>query len=54
VKDRPGEYSINQGKAVSPDLMIGYAGVGGFQLRLADPAGAPEMVLGRLISALQR
>ena len=44
----PGKYSINQQKAVSPDLMIGYAGVGGFQLRLADPADAPDLVLGRL------
>jgi lantibiotic modifying enzyme len=47
----PKKYFVNQQKVISPDLMIGYAGIGGFQLRLADPAGAPDLVLGRLISA---
>ncbi|MDQ2638226.1 MAG: protein kinase [Actinomycetota bacterium] len=51
VPDEPGKYFIQEGQTVSPDLMIGYAGVGSFLLRLANPADAPDPILGRLPAA---
>ena len=41
IAERTGVYTMDGKNAVSADLMIGYAGVGGFLLRLADPARAP-------------
>ncbi|MGE0544969.1 MAG: lanthionine synthetase LanC family protein [Dehalococcoidia bacterium] len=43
---RRGVYAIQGGGANSPDLMLGYAGVGSFLLRLARPETAPELILG--------
>jgi lantibiotic modifying enzyme len=43
--ERRGVYAMNGEGAVSPDLMLGYAGVGSFLLRLAEPT-MPEPILG--------
>ncbi len=51
VSGHPGLYHINPEKAVSPDLMLGYAGVGSLLLRLKTPTGVPDLVLGRLLAA---
>ena len=50
VPERPGVYTMDGKNAVSADLMIGYAGIGSFHLRLADPAQAPDLILGRLVT----
>lgn len=52
VDGRPGMYSLQQGQTATPDLMLGYAGVGSFLLRIADPAGTPDLVLGALVDCL--
>lgn len=44
--ERTGVYAMNGEGAVSPDLMLGYAGAGSFLLRLANPETAPEVILG--------
>jgi hypothetical protein len=44
--ERRGVYAINDEGAVSPDLMLGYAGAGSFLLRLADPESAQDLILG--------
>ena len=41
-------YGTNPDNLASPDLMLGYAGVGSLFLRLSDPTASPEIVLGRL------
>jgi len=41
-----GTYAMNREGAVSPDLMLGYAGVGSLFLRLADAETAPDLILG--------
>lgn len=51
VPDEPGKYFMQAGQTASPDLMIGYAGVGSFLLRLANPADAPDPILGRFSTA---
>ena len=51
VDDRTGIYALQHGQSATPDLMLGYAGVGSFLLRIADPAGAPDLVWGRLRTA---
>ena len=43
---KPGIYSMSQNGAISPDLMLGYAGVGGFMLRLAKPDTIRDFILG--------
>jgi hypothetical protein len=43
--ERPGVYKINAEGAVSPDLMLGYAGAGSFFLRLGSPETAPDLIL---------
>ena len=48
LNERPGRYSMQGLKTESPDLMLGYAGVGSFLLRLSDPAGAPDLIFGQL------
>lgn len=46
VVGRPGVYRVSSGRdMVSPDLMLGAAGVGAFFLRLADPVSRPERLL---------
>ena len=44
--EHAGVYRITRERLVSPDLMLGYAGVGSFLLRLANPETAPDIVLG--------
>jgi hypothetical protein len=39
-------YALHGDGASSPDLMLGYAGVGSFLLRLADPETAPDLIFG--------
>ena len=51
VAERPGLYTMDGKNAVSADLMIGYAGIGSFLLRLADPPQAPDLVFGRLLTS---
>jgi class IV lanthipeptide synthase len=46
--ERPGVYAMHRDGAVSPDLMVGYAGVGSFLLRLVDARTAPDPILGRI------
>jgi len=46
--ERPGVYSMHGEATASPELMLGYAGVGSFLLRLADPARAPDLIFGHL------
>jgi hypothetical protein len=53
IADQPGVYAMSGDDAVSPDLMVGYAGIGSFLLRLADPRRAPDLVLGSLANALR-
>ena len=48
VAGRPGVYAMHGQAIASPDLMLGYAGVGSVLLRLADPKRTPEPILGRL------
>lgn len=44
--ERGAVYAMHGEGASSPDLMLGYAGVGSFLLRLADPKTAPDLILG--------
>jgi len=46
VADRTGVYAMDGAGAVSPDLMLGYAGVGSLFLRLADPENAQDLIFG--------
>jgi len=46
IPERTGVYAMNGEGAVSPDLLLGYAGVGSFLLRLANAESAPEIILG--------
>jgi len=52
VPDQPGVSSMRGEGPASPDLLIGYAGVGSFLLRLADAEHAPDLVLGTLTTSL--
>jgi hypothetical protein len=40
-------------EAVSPDLMLGYAGLGSFLLRFAKAASASDLIFGPLNNALR-
>ncbi len=53
VADRPGVHTM-RGDASSPDLLVGFAGVGSFLLRLADAGSAPDLVLGPLTTTLRK
>jgi hypothetical protein len=44
--EQPGVYCMNGEGAVSPDLMLGYAGAGSLLLRLANPETALEPIFG--------
>jgi hypothetical protein len=44
--EQPGTYTMSIGGPVSPDLMLGYAGVGSFLLRLSNSDTAYELLLG--------
>jgi lantibiotic modifying enzyme len=54
VPERPGVYAMHGEHAVSPDLMLGYAGVGSLLLRLVDPTDAPDLILGPLHDSLMK
>ena len=43
--ERTGVYRMNRDGTVSPDLMMGYAGIGSFLIRLANPKTAPDIIL---------
>ena len=53
VADRRGVYAMHSGGAVSPDLMLGYAGPGSFLLRLAKPTSAPDLIFGPIANSLK-
>ena len=53
IPERPGVYAMHSKGAVSPDLMLGYAGPGSFLLRLADAASASDLIFGPLNNAIQ-
>jgi lantibiotic modifying enzyme len=42
---RPGQYMMSSQGMVSPDMMLGYAGIGSLMLRLANPESAGEFIL---------
>jgi lantibiotic modifying enzyme len=52
VPQQPGVYAMHDVAAVSPDLYLGYAGIGSFLLRLADPVVATDLVLSPLHRSL--
>jgi serine/threonine protein kinase len=45
-------HGLTREHLASPDLMLGYAGVGSLFLRLADPRRSPELILGRLTASM--
>jgi hypothetical protein len=53
IPERPGVYAMHNKGAVSPDLMLGYAGPGSFLLRLANVASASDLIFGPLNNAVQ-
>ena len=50
VAGRPGVYAMHGQAIASPDLMLGYAGVGSVLLRLVHPNQTPDPILGHLTS----
>lgn len=48
--ERTGVYRMSREGFVSPDLLLGYAGVGSFLIRLVDPETSEEIVLGRAVA----
>jgi len=52
VPERPGVYAMHGQEETSPDLLVGYAGVGSLLLRLVDAASAPDLILGSLNKSL--
>lgn len=53
LPERPGVYAMHDKGAVSPDLMLGYAGPGSFLLRFANAANASDLIFGPLNNAVQ-
>jgi hypothetical protein len=53
LPERPGVYAMHGQEAVSPDLMLGYAGPGSFLLRLAKAMSASDLIFGPLNHALK-
>ncbi len=51
VAGRPGVYAMHGQAIASPDLMLGYAGVGSVLLRLVHPKRTPEPILGHLTTS---
>ena len=45
-------YAMHDKGTVSPDLMLGYAGIGSFFLRITR-SNAPDLILGRLGTILE-
>ena len=52
VPERPGVYAMHGKEAVSPDLMLGYAGPGSFLLRFAKAGSASDLIFGPLDNAM--
>lgn len=52
LPERPGVYAMHSKRAVSPDLMLGYAGAGSFLLRFANTANASDLIFGPLNNAI--
>ena len=52
VPDRPGVYTMHGKGLISPDLMLGYAGVGSFLLRLAQSENATDLIFGPMNGAI--
>ncbi|MGD9923838.1 MAG: lanthionine synthetase LanC family protein, partial [Pseudorhodoplanes sp.] len=48
IPDQPGVYAMHDKGAVSPDLMLGYAGAGSFLLRLSGAASSSDLLFGPL------
>jgi len=53
IAEQPGVYAMHDKGAVSPDLMLGYAGAGSFLLRFATAATASDLIFGPLNDAMQ-
>jgi hypothetical protein len=53
VPERPGVYAMHDKGTVSPDLMLGYAGIGSFFLRITRASNAPDLIFGRLGTILE-
>jgi lantibiotic modifying enzyme len=53
LPERPGVYAMHGKEAVSPDLMLGYAGLGSFLLRLAKATSASDLIFGPLNDAVK-
>jgi hypothetical protein len=51
---RAGVYTITRDGTVSPDLLLGYAGVGSLLIRLVNPQTSGEIVLGRAVRFQKR
>ncbi len=54
LPERQGVYAMHDKGAVSPDLMLGYAGVGSFLLRIANAASAADLIFGPLDTAIRK
>lgn len=54
LPERPGVYAMHGKEAVSPDLMLGYAGPGSFLLRFAKAPSASDLIFGPLNNAIRR
>ena len=54
IAEQPGVYAMHNKGAVSPDLMLGYAGAGSFLLRFANAATASDLIFGPLNDAMQK
>jgi hypothetical protein len=52
LPERPGVYAMHGKGAISPDLMLGYAGAGSFLLRFANSASASDLIFGPLNNAI--
>ena len=53
LPERPGVYAMHNKGAISPDLMLGYAGAGSFLLRFANAANASDLIFGSLNDAMK-
>lgn len=52
VAERPGVYLMHDNGGTSPDLMLGYAGIGSFLLRLVQPQNATDLIFGPMNGAI--
>lgn len=54
LSERAGVYAMHGKGAVSPDLMLGYAGIGSFLLRVANAPIATDLIFGTLNNAISK